>query len=320
MKLISSAFVATALLAFNAFAQPAPQPSTTPRVPPALAPRTPPGRAPAAPNTPPPPMPDKEKLSYAIGMSIANKIKRDQLDLDMDTVATALNDVVGGKPTRITEAELKSTMTQFQQAMPGWVATRNKTKGDEYLAKNKQASGVTTLSNGLQYKVLKEGTGELPKTNDTVVVNYKGALIDGTVFDQKDGFTNRVVGQTIKGWSEILPLMKTGSKWEVTIPPDLGYGVRGNRGIAANSVLVFDMELVSICPPGSIPAPTPVANRPPMTSPHPLPTGPSMPPVPGGTNTTTTPVVSGQIIKVPSAEELKKGAKIEVITNAPNSQ
>jgi FKBP-type peptidyl-prolyl cis-trans isomerase FklB len=200
------------------------------------------------------------------------------------------------------------------------VATKNKLKGDEFLAKNKQVPGVTTLSNGLQYKVLKEGAGEMPKTNDSAIVNYKGTLIDGTVFDQKDGYTNRP-GQTIKGWAEILPLMKTGSKWEVTIPSDLAYGAQGRRGtIGPNSVLVFDLELVAIAPPAPAPAPTPVANRPAAPSPHLAPPGTPGPPSPPSPTGTSTPVVSGQIIKVPSADELKKGAKIEVITNAPNSQ
>jgi FKBP-type peptidyl-prolyl cis-trans isomerase FklB len=221
-----------------------------------------------------------------------------------------MKDVLEGKPTRVTDAELKDTMKQFSQAMPGWVATKNKTKGDEYLAKNKLATGVTALPNGLQYKVIKEGTGEMPKTNETVIVSYKGTLVDGTVFDQNEHFSTPVTGRTIKGWSEILPMMKTGSKWEVVIPPDLGYGPRGTRGIGPNSVLIFEMELLSIAPPAP-PAP-PNTNRPAATIPHPAPPGA------GATASTTTPVVSGQIIKVPSADELKKGAKIEVITNAPS--
>jgi hypothetical protein len=188
----------------------------------------------------------------------------------------------------------------------------NKVKGEEYLAKNAKAPGVTVLTNGLQYKVLKEGTGDMPKLTNTVTVSYKGSLIDGTVFDQNEHFTTPVKGKTIKGWSEILPLMKTGSKWEVTVPSDLGYGARGFQPkIGPNSVLVFEMELLSIAPPPAAPPATPPTNAAAVQAPH------SVPPAPPGT---TTPVVSGQIIKVPSAEELKKGAKIEVITNVPNAQ
>ena len=161
-------------------------------------------RPPAAPSGPPPPMPDKDKLSYAIGMSIGNNLKRDKLDLDLDAVATAMKDVIGGKPTRFTDAELADIMKQFNGAMRAKMAadrekevTENKVKGEEYLAKNGKTPGVTSLTNGLQYKVIKEGTGPKPKTTDTVTVSYKGSLADGTVFDQNDHFTTPVTGRTI---------------------------------------------------------------------------------------------------------------------------
>jgi len=263
-------------------------------------------------------MPDKDKISYAIGFNIGSTIKKDRFDVDVDTLANAMKDVLAGRPTRLTEKEVEETIKQLQHALPAFVAAFNKTNGEAFLAKNAKAPGVKTLTNGLQYKVLKEGSGPMPKPTDTVNVNYKGSLIDGTVFDQRDNFNAPVTGRTIKGWSEILPLMKTGSKWEVTIPSDLGYGVSGNgaRGpqrIGPNTVLIFDMELLSIAAPPKAPAatPAPASNQAPAPALHPAPPAPA---------TTTTPVVSGQIIKVPSADELKKGAKIEVITNAPNGQ
>jgi FKBP-type peptidyl-prolyl cis-trans isomerase len=325
MKLIQSAFIVTSLLALNASAQPAPpspQNGPAPAPPPAVRPmpaqphtnrpmsQMPPGLMPGAPTTPPV-MPDKDKLSYAIGFNIAGSIKKDELDVDVDTIATAMKDVLASRPTRFNDKEVKEIMTQFQGAMRAKMAadrekkmSEGKAKGEEYLAKNAKDPAVKTLPNGLQYKILKEGTGDMPKSTDSVVVGYKGSLIDGTVFDQNEHFPTPVTGKTIKGWSEILPLMKTGSKWEVVIPSDLGYGVRGNQKIPPNSVLIFEMELLSITapPPASAPAAGPHAGLTPSPT------------------TTTTPVVSGQIIKVPSAEELKKGAKIEVITNAPNNQ
>jgi FKBP-type peptidyl-prolyl cis-trans isomerase len=322
MKLLQNVLLVTALLALNASAQPAPPTPPAAKAPPSpapgqsTAPRMPPGLMnPGQPATPAV-MPSKDKLSYAIGFNVASTIKRDELDVDVDTLATAMKDVLGGKPTRFDEKEVREIMTQFSSAMRAEQAakrekqmTENKVKGEEYLAKNGKAPGVTTLTNGLQYKVIKEGTGPMPKPTDTVTVAYTGKLIDGTEFDHNDHFPTPVTGRTIKGWSEILPLMKTGSKWEVTIPSDLAYGARGGPKIGPNSVLVFDMELLSIA------APAPAATNPgapgAAQAPHPA---PPMPP------SSTTPVVSGQIIKVPSAEELKKGAKIEVITNAPNSQ
>jgi FKBP-type peptidyl-prolyl cis-trans isomerase FklB len=336
MKLIQSAFLVTSLLAFNASAQPTPPPPAplTPSpstnqaapAPPAAnrpmpmppsanrpGPKMPPGLMPSAPKTPPV-MPDKDKLSYAIGFGIGGQVKKDKLDVDVDTIATAMKDVLADRPTRLNETEVKEIMTQFQGAMRAKVAadrekqmSENKAKGDDYLAKNAKDPAVKTLPNGLQYKVLKDGAGAMPKPTDTVVVGYKGSLIDGTVFDQKAVFTNKVTGQTIKGWTEILPLMKTGSKWEIVVPPDLGYGARGYPPkISPNSVLIFELELLSIAAPSATPSAPPA----PSVTSHPAPPTAS-------TGATTTPVVSGQIIKVPSADELKKGAKIEVITNAP---
>jgi len=211
MKLIPSAFVTVILLAFNASAQPSSPSPAAPRMPPGLAQRMPPGHPPVEPAGPPPPLPDKDKLSYAIGYGIGTSIKRDLFEVDVDSLAAAMKDVLADRPTRLSQKEVDDVMAQFRKALPAYMASQNKLKGEQFLAQNAKAPGITVLSNGLQYKVLKEGSGEMPKTNDTVVVNYKGTLIDGTVFDQRDGFTNRVTGQTIKGWSEILPLMKTGS-------------------------------------------------------------------------------------------------------------
>lgn len=330
MKLILSALFVTSLLALNASAQPtpAPAPGSQQTAPPPVLnkqlpagprgrPNMPPGLAPGAPKGPPPVMPDKDKLSYAIGFNIAGSIKRDELDIDVDTIATAMKEVLAGKPTRMDEKEVKEIMTQFQGAMRAKTAADRekkaaeaKAKNEEFLAKNGKDPAVKTLPNGLQYKVLKEGTGEMPKPSDNVVVAYKGTLPDGTMFDSNTNFATPVTGRTIKGWSEILPLMKSGSKWEVVIPAELGYGTRGMPPkIPANSVLIFEMELISIAAPS--PAPAPAKPAPSAINAHPG-TPPPVPP-----SASSTPVVSGQIIKVPSAEELKNGAKIEVITNAP---
>jgi len=326
MKLIR--YIFPALLALNAAAQPAPAAKAPPVPAPgqATTPRMPPGLMHPQPTTPAV-MPDKDKLSYAIGFNIATSVKRDALDVDVDAIAAAMKDVLAGRPTRMDEKEVKGIMTQFQQAMRAKATadreklmTENRVKGEEYLAKNAKAPGVTVLTNGLQYKVLKEGTGPMPKTSDTVIVAYKGSLVDGTVFDQNEHFTTPITGKTIKGWSAVLPLMKTGSKWEVTIPSDLGYGPRGFQPkIGPSSVLIFEMELLSITAPSTAPSAARPMSPPSVQSPtiaH-APTPGQTPPSPPGA---PTPVVSGQIIKVPSAEELKKGAKIEVITNVPNAQ
>jgi FKBP-type peptidyl-prolyl cis-trans isomerase len=308
MKVTLNALLITTLVALNAAAQPSTPPPPRPgqAMPPGLM-RPPTSKEPA------PEMPDKDKLSYFIGMSVGNSIKKQELTVDIDTVAAAMKDVLSGRPTRFTDAEFSEIQRQLggalrakmmaqrqaEQAKMEKEGAENKVKGEAFLAQNAAQPGVKSLTNGLQYKVITEGTGAMPGPKDTVTVSYKGSLIDGKVFDQNDKFTTAVTGRPIKGWSEILPLMKVGSKWQVVIPSDLGYGQRGSPPkIAPNAVLVFDMELLSDTPPAVAPTITPMASAPPM------------PP-------SSTPVVSGQIIKVPSAEELKNGAKIEVITNVP---
>ena len=258
-------------------------------------------------------MPDKDTLSYFIGMSVGNSIKKQELTVDVDTIAAAIKDVVSGHPTRFTDAQFSEIQRQLGGALRAKMMVQrqadqakmekegieNKAKGDAFLAKNATEPGVQSLTNGVQYKVVTDGTGVTPGPHDNVTVNYKGSLIDGTVFDQRDKFPTRVTGQTIPGWSQVLQLMKVGSKWQVFIPAELGYGTRGAPPkIAPNAVLIFDMELLSDAPPTVASTPTSSSG------------GPPSPP-------SSTPVVSGQIIKVPSADELKRGAKIEVITNVP---
>ncbi|HEX3719489.1 MAG TPA: FKBP-type peptidyl-prolyl cis-trans isomerase [Verrucomicrobiae bacterium] len=316
MKFTINALLISTLVAMSAAAQPAPpsalhaQPGMSPG-----RPAMPPGliRPPAA-NQPPPQMPDNDKLSYFIGMSIGKAMQRDGLatNVNVDTIASAIKDILTDKQPRFSDAEYRQIGQQLNGAMQAKrMAMRkeeqekmekegaaNKAKGEAFLAKNASEAGVKSLPNGLQYKVLQEGTGAMPGPKDSVTVKYTGTTIDGAVFDQNDKFATQVTGRTIKGWSEVLPLMKVGSRWQVFIPADMAYGTRGYPPkIAPNAVLIFDMELLSDTPP-------PVA-------PTIKPTAAGAPPSP------TTPVVSGQIIKVPSAEELKKGAKIEVITNPP---
>ncbi len=265
---------------------------------------TPPGMAMTPANPPPAVMPEKGRLSYAIGMyfgnSITNSFKRGGVEVDTNTVLDAIKDVVTGKPTRLTHAEQEEVLKQLRaalQAKQQAEAEEAKVKGEAFLAQFAKSPGVITLSNGLEYKVIKAGDGAMPQPTDTVTVAYRGTLIDGTEFDSNANFKTSVNGRIIAGWQKILPLMKVGSKWQVAIPSGLGYGLRGSPPkIPGNSVLVFDLELNSVTSGPPIPPP----NRANAAAP-------------------TTPVVSGQIIKVPSAEELKKGAKIEVIdTNKTN--
>ena len=318
MKVKLNALLIMTLAAITASAQPNPgAPRPNPAMPPGLM------RGMGS-NEPPAKMPDTETLSYFIGMSVAHSIKKQDLNVNVDTIAAAIKDILGDKPTRFNEAQfatiqrelsgaLRAKMMAERQAQQEKLekeGVENKTKGDAFLAKNANEPGIKTLTNGLQYKVIKEGDGVTPGAHDNVVMKYKGSLIDGTVFDQNEKFPTAVTGRTIKGWSEVMQHMKVGSEWQVFIPPDQAYGLHPNSPkIPPNSVLIFDMTLLSDTPPAT-PVGAQAAGHPVSITPSATPGGPPSP-------SSSTPVVSGQIIKVPSAEELKNGAKIEVITNAP---
>jgi FKBP-type peptidyl-prolyl cis-trans isomerase FklB len=129
------------------------------------------------------------------------------------------------------------------------LADKNLSEGKAFLEANRKKEGVKTLSSGLQYKVLAEGSGKTPKATDEVTVNYRGTLIDGTEFDSSYGrgkpLTVKVNG-VIRGWSEALQLMKAGSRWQLFIPPDLAYGERVMGRIPPNSTLIFEVELISV--------------------------------------------------------------------------
>jgi len=240
--------------------QQAPAPKT------GTAPATKPGQAAAAAKSPDgfELKTDKDKASYAIGMNIAQTLKKQGDMFDASIVERGLKDALAGDKTLITEDEAKAVLTSLQVAMRQkmeeehkkqqeqmqQMAETNKKDGDAFLAENKAKAGVVTLPSGLQYKILSEGTGPKPAATDSVVCNYKGTLLDGTEFDSSakhGGPATFPVSGVIKGWTEALQLMAVGSKWQLYVPSDLAYGQRGaGGGIAPNSTLIFEVELVSI--------------------------------------------------------------------------
>jgi FKBP-type peptidyl-prolyl cis-trans isomerase len=198
----------------------------------------------------------KEKFSYALGMNIGTGMKRQDLAVDPSVLARGLKDSLAGGKTLMTEDEARATLKQVQDDMRQKMQSKmqeeagtNKKKGEAFLAENKTKEGVVTLPSGLQYKILKEGTGPKPTSSDSVVCNYKGTLIDGQEFDSsyKRGqpATFPVTG-VIKGWTEALQLMPVGSKWQLFVPSDLAYGDQGRPGIAPGDTLIFEVELMSI--------------------------------------------------------------------------
>ena len=205
----------------------------------------------------------KDKLSYAIGMNmgkgLAASMKQQAVDVDQAILLRGLKDGLAGGKLLLTDDEVKAILTQVQTEVrtrqdekQKAVAVENKKEGDDFLAANKAKDGVVTLPSGLQYKILAAGKGPKPAATDTVTCNYKGTLINGTEFDssyKRGQPASFPVAGVIKGWTEALQLMPVGSKWQLFIPPDLGYGDRGadpRSGIGPGATLIFEVELLSI--------------------------------------------------------------------------
>lgn len=235
-----------------------------------------------------------EKQSYAIGQNIGGSFKAQDVDIDFDMLLRGIKEAKVGEHTMLSEAEVRETLTKLSMEIRNRMmekqkkaAEKNKTDGEAFLTANKTKPGVISLPNGLQYKVITEGSGESPKAEDIIEAHYKGTLIDGTEFDSNLAPAtplSRAANQVIKGWTEAVTRMKPGAKWELYIPSELGYGERGfPPKIGPNATLIFQLELL-----GFKPAPPPPAA--PATQP-----------------------LTSDIIKVPSLEEMKKGAKIETI-------
>ena len=195
----------------------------------------------------------KDKVSYSIGLNIGFNFKKQNLDLNTDALLAGVKDAVSNKKPLLTENEVKETMTAWtkeitekQKAMAG----KNAGDGEKFLAENKKKEGVKTTPSGLQYKVIKEGTGSQPKETDTVTVHYRGTLIDGTEFDsshKRGEPATFPVNGVIKGWTEALQQMKVGSKYQLFIPASLAYGERAmGAEIGPNSTLLFEVELLDV--------------------------------------------------------------------------
>jgi FKBP-type peptidyl-prolyl cis-trans isomerase FklB len=216
----------------------------------------------------------KDKVSYSIGLDIGSNLKRNKIDINSDTFAAGLKDGLSGAKPSMTEDEMRQVMTQFSKDMQEKTnaaraesAQKNKAEGEKFLADNKNKPDVKTTASGLQYKMLRDGNGTLPKPTDSVVVNYRGTLIDGTEFDssyKRGEPATFPVNQVIKGWTEALQLMKPGSKYELFIPSSLAYGERGaGADIGPNATLKFEVELLSVKPAA---APSPAGSAAPKPS------------------------------------------------------
>jgi FKBP-type peptidyl-prolyl cis-trans isomerase FklB len=199
----------------------------------------------------------KDKLSYALGMNLGTNLHKETVEVDPAIVLRGLKDALASGKTLLTEDEARAVLTQLQTEVRGKQQEKmkvtgemNKKGGVEFLAANKSKEGVVMLPSGLQYKILTEGTGPKPTASDTVVCNYRGTLISGTEFDssyKRGQPASFPVNGVIKGWTEALQLMPVGSKWQLFVPSELGYGDRGaGADIAPGATLIFEVELLSI--------------------------------------------------------------------------
>ncbi len=196
---------------------------------------------------------DKQKFSYTAGYQIGQNLKRQNLEVDSKAFSLGARDAIANKPSQLKPEEMQAAVqAQQKKDMEKHEAAvkKNLEAGQAFLEANKKKAGVVTLASGLQYKIITEGQGKQPKSADTVVAHYRGTLINGTEFDssyQRHEPASFPVGGVIKGWQEVLPLMKEGAKWQVFIPADLAYGPRGaGAAIGPNEVLIFDIELLSV--------------------------------------------------------------------------
>jgi FKBP-type peptidyl-prolyl cis-trans isomerase FklB len=199
----------------------------------------------------------KGKVSYSIGVDIGRNMKRQSIEVDLDLLARGIKDGLAEGKCALSDSMMQVTMAAWQKEMMAKMnenqkiaGEKNKKEGDAFLAENKKKSGVVTLPSGLQYKILKDGTGKSPKATDTVVTNYRGTLINGKEFDssyKRGQPATFPVNQVIAAWTEALQKMKVGSKWQLFVPASLGYGENGaGQDIGPNATLIFEVELLDI--------------------------------------------------------------------------
>lgn len=196
----------------------------------------------------------QDKVSYIIGRQMGGDFKNQGIELNIDVFAGAVRDAFTGAESKLSNTEMEEVMTAFQTEMQAKAMEKaavagaeNRKAGEAYLAKNKEDEGVTVTETGLQYKVIKSGSGKTPTETCTVETHYEGKLIDGTIFDssyKRGEPASFPVNRVIPGWTEALQLMKEGDVWELTIPSELAYGPQGAGGdIGPDSTLIFKIEL-----------------------------------------------------------------------------
>jgi FKBP-type peptidyl-prolyl cis-trans isomerase FklB len=199
---------------------------------------------------------DKGKLSYAVGWDIGKDIERRGAEFDVEALIAAIRDSAAGQEPKVPSEEMVALLTELQQKVRQEqaeafqkLAEENRVKSEEFLAANRSKNGIVALPSGIQYRIIDEGEGARPTMESTVKVHYRGSKLNGLEFDSSfargvpEEFT---VNSVLKGWQEVLPLMKTGATWQIFVPPELAFGPRGNPPVGPNEALIFDLKLVEI--------------------------------------------------------------------------
>ena len=201
---------------------------------------------------------EKGKLSYAVGWDIGADIKRRSTEFDVESLITAIRDIVAENEPRVTTQEMRTLLTALQEKVRAEqveqfraLSEKNQADSEAFLEANKSKTGIVALPSGVQYRIIEEGDGARPGLESKVSVHYRGSKLDGREFDSSfargtpEEFT---VNAVLKGWQEVLPLMKAGSTWQIFVPPELAFGARGNPPVGPNEALMFDLKLVEILP------------------------------------------------------------------------
>ncbi len=199
---------------------------------------------------------EKGKLSYAIGYEIGNDFIEKKLEVDIATVVRAIQDGYAKRPPTVAAQDMRTSLEKMSEKLKTEALAKyeaaakdNKAKSDKFLAENKVKKGIVTLPNGIQYRIIEDGAGKRPLKNSEVSVHYRGSLTSGLEFDSS--FARGVpasfkVDAVLKGWQEVLPLMKVGDHWQIFLPPEQAYGMRGQGPIGPNEALVFEIKLVDV--------------------------------------------------------------------------
>lgn len=199
---------------------------------------------------------EKGKLSYAIGYEIGNDFVEKKMDIDLNTVIRAIQDGHAKKAPAVAQEQMAEALDKMKErlyneakAKYDALARDNKAASDKFMADNKVKKGIVALPSGIQYRVIEEGTGKRPLKTSEVTVHYRGSLSTGLEFDSSFARGTPAkfkVDQVLKGWQEIMPMMKVGDHWQIFLPAEQAYGMRGNGPIGPNQALVFEIKLIDV--------------------------------------------------------------------------